>query len=92
MRIAGGTLPGGVQVDGELIAWEPDAVTLLGRFSDHKVDACVGGGWAVDALLMEQTREHSDLDRWAPATHLDDCSPHSLRVARHAPGLGPRRR
>jgi lincosamide nucleotidyltransferase A/C/D/E len=28
------------------------------------VDACIGGGWAVDALVGRQTREHSDLDLW----------------------------
>jgi lincosamide nucleotidyltransferase A/C/D/E len=27
----------------------------------------VGGGWAVDALLGEQTRPHTDLDLWASA-------------------------
>ncbi|MFE3194132.1 nucleotidyltransferase domain-containing protein [Nocardia sp. NPDC059240] len=32
---------------------------------------CIGGGWAVDALLGEQTREHSDLDIWLPAAGLD---------------------
>jgi lincosamide nucleotidyltransferase A/C/D/E len=30
----------------------------------------VGGGWAVDALLGEQTRPHSDLDLWLPAVEL----------------------
>jgi lincosamide nucleotidyltransferase A/C/D/E len=40
------------------------AVRLLGALQDRGVDACVGGGWAVDALLGEQTRDHSDLDLW----------------------------
>lgn len=48
-----------------------DVVALLGRFHEHEVDVCVGGGWGVDALLREQTREHSDLDVWAPAGHLE---------------------
>ncbi|WP_405095193.1 nucleotidyltransferase domain-containing protein [Micromonospora sp. NBC_01412] len=48
-----------------------DAVALLGRLSDHQVDVCVGGGWGVDALLKDQTREHSDLDVWAPAAQLE---------------------
>src|SRR5262245_61248462 len=48
-----------------------DAVALLGRLSSHEVEVCVGGGWGVDALLMEQTREHSDLDVWAPAVQLE---------------------
>lgn len=48
-----------------------DAVALLQRLDAHGVDVCVGGGWSVDALLREQTREHSDLDVWAPASHLE---------------------
>ncbi|MFE7136968.1 nucleotidyltransferase domain-containing protein [Streptomyces sp. NPDC057644] len=47
-----------------------DALALLERLSAHGVDACVGGGWGVDALLGTQTRDHSDLDLWAPAAHL----------------------
>jgi len=48
-----------------------DAIALLGRLSGNGVDVRVGGGWSVDALLMKQTREHSDLDVWAPAAHLE---------------------
>ncbi|MCZ4507831.1 MULTISPECIES: nucleotidyltransferase domain-containing protein [Streptomyces] len=48
-----------------------DVVALVERLDAHGVDACVGGGWGVDALLGEQTREHSDLDVWAPAAHLE---------------------
>ena len=47
-----------------------DAVSLIARLNDHGVDVCVGGGWGVDALLMKQTRDHSDLDVWVPAAHL----------------------
>jgi lincosamide nucleotidyltransferase A/C/D/E len=32
---------------------------------------CVGGGWAVDALVGRQTRTHGDLDLWVPSTHFD---------------------
>ena len=46
-------------------------VMLLGVLNDCGVDACVGGGWCVDALLERQTREHSDLDLWLPAIHLE---------------------
>ncbi|WP_234345219.1 MULTISPECIES: nucleotidyltransferase domain-containing protein [Streptomyces] len=48
-----------------------DVVALVERLGAHGADACIGGGWAVDALLREQTREHSDLDLWAPAAHLE---------------------
>lgn len=48
-----------------------EAVALLEALREHGVDACVGGGWGVDALLGEQTREHSDLDLWVPAAHLE---------------------
>jgi lincosamide nucleotidyltransferase A/C/D/E len=48
-----------------------DAVALLGRLDYHGVDVCLSGGWAVDAMLGEQTREHSDLDLWAPAGQLE---------------------
>ncbi len=48
-----------------------DAVALVERLGEHEVDVCVGGGWGVDALLREQTREHSDLDLWLPAAQLE---------------------
>jgi lincosamide nucleotidyltransferase A/C/D/E len=35
------------------------------------VEATVGGGWAIDALLGEQTRPHSDLDLWVAAEDLE---------------------
>lgn len=40
------------------------AAGLLRRLTAEGVDVCVGGGWAVDALLGRQTRDHSDLDVW----------------------------
>ena len=48
-----------------------DVLELLAGLDRHGVDACVGGGWAVDALLGEQTREHADLDLWLPAAQLE---------------------
>jgi lincosamide nucleotidyltransferase A/C/D/E len=42
-------------------------IRLLDALSREGVDPVVGGGWAVDALLEEQTREHSDLDLWLRA-------------------------
>lgn len=36
-------------------------------FGAHGLDVCIDGGWAVDALLGEQTRPHADLDIALPA-------------------------
>lgn len=47
-----------------------DALALLNALSAAGVDVCIGGGWAVDALLGEQTRPHDDLDLWLPADQL----------------------
>jgi lincosamide nucleotidyltransferase A/C/D/E len=48
-----------------------EAQSILAALRSHAVDACVGGGWAVDALLGEQTRPHSDLDIWVTAEETD---------------------
>lgn len=50
------------------------AVTLFADLEDYGARPCVGGGWAVDALLGEQTRQHSDLDLWRPAGTSTRCS------------------
>jgi lincosamide nucleotidyltransferase A/C/D/E len=47
------------------------ALNLLDALREAGVAPCVGGGWAVDALLGKQTREHSDLDLWVQAVDLD---------------------
>ncbi|MBU2664504.1 aminoglycoside nucleotidyltransferase [Actinoplanes bogorensis] len=44
-----------------------DVRTIVTALTGRGVDVCLSGGWAVDALLGEQTREHSDLDVWIPA-------------------------
>jgi lincosamide nucleotidyltransferase A/C/D/E len=44
---------------------------LLAVARDHGLDVRVGGGWAVDALLGTQTRDHSDLDLWVRATDVE---------------------
>ncbi|MGC5018811.1 nucleotidyltransferase domain-containing protein [Micromonospora sp. DT47] len=56
---------------GRYVMAAEDVTTLLDGLNEHQVEACVGGGWGVDALLGEQTREHSDLDLWLPAAHLE---------------------
>lgn len=44
-----------------------EARTLLAALRADGVTACVGGGWAVDALVGSPTRPHGDLDLWAAA-------------------------
>jgi len=39
-----------------------DVLRLLDALADAGIAAWVDGGWGVDALLGEQTREHDDLD------------------------------
>lgn len=48
-----------------------ETVALITALAARGVRACVGGGWAVDALLGEQTRPHSDLDVWITAAELE---------------------
>jgi lincosamide nucleotidyltransferase A/C/D/E len=48
------------------------AVRVLTALDQHGVHACVGGGWSVDALLQEQTRDHSDLDLWLAAPEIPE--------------------
>jgi lincosamide nucleotidyltransferase A/C/D/E len=47
------------------------AIRLIDLLREHGVDPCVGGGWAVDALLGRQTRRHSDLDVWLRAVDIE---------------------
>jgi lincosamide nucleotidyltransferase A/C/D/E len=47
------------------------ACVLLAALEEHGVDACIGGGWAIDALLCRQTRQHADLDLWVEARGLE---------------------
>jgi lincosamide nucleotidyltransferase A/C/D/E len=37
---------------------------LMAGLQAHDVAVCVGGEWAVDALVGRQTRQHADLDVW----------------------------
>jgi lincosamide nucleotidyltransferase A/C/D/E len=39
-----------------------DVVAILDRFDEAGIEAWLDGGWGVDALLEEQTRDHDDLD------------------------------
>lgn len=39
-----------------------DVVTVMVRLTESGIEAWLDGGWGVDALLGEQTRDHQDLD------------------------------
>lgn len=39
-----------------------DVITFVSLLGEHGIGVCLDGGWAVDALLGEQTRIHADLD------------------------------
>ncbi|MFJ8770463.1 nucleotidyltransferase domain-containing protein [Streptomyces clavifer] len=45
-----------------------DVLSVLERLQQTGVAAWIGGGWGIDALIGEQTREHRDLD----LMHRDD--------------------
>lgn len=52
---------------GNYVMPEVAARELLTALRTRGVCVCVGGGWGVDALVGNQTRQHSDLDLWANA-------------------------
>jgi len=39
-----------------------DVLSVVNLFEQHHIEVILDGGWAVDALLGEQTRLHEDLD------------------------------
>jgi lincosamide nucleotidyltransferase A/C/D/E len=39
-----------------------DLLEIIHLFEEHRIEVIIDGGWAVDALLGEQTRPHDDLD------------------------------
>src|SRR4029453_430152 len=48
---------------GPITRMTSDAVVkFLGLMEGGSIDVCLDGGWGIDALLGEQTREHRDLD------------------------------
>jgi lincosamide nucleotidyltransferase A/C/D/E len=68
------------------------ASTLMTALKEYEVDACVGGGWAVDALVGEQTRRHADLDVWISASDFEGllATFADLRIDRVYPWPGDR--
>lgn len=50
-------------VRSRLLAWRPDDVVKLMRELDRRgVQAWLGGGWGIDALMGRKTRTHGDVD------------------------------
>ena len=47
------------------------AQSIVQALQSADVALVVGGGWAVDALLGEQTRPHADLDVWVPVEQFE---------------------
>jgi lincosamide nucleotidyltransferase A/C/D/E len=47
-----------------------DVIEVVGALEGSSVEVWVDGGWGVDALLEEQTREHDDLDVVVGVDHL----------------------
>jgi lincosamide nucleotidyltransferase A/C/D/E len=47
------------------------ATRILSSLAEAGADVCVGGGWGVDALLEQQTRDHSDLDLWLEVADIE---------------------
>ena len=47
------------------------ARSIVQALRSADVTVVVGGGWAVDALLGEQTRTHADLDVWVPVEQFE---------------------
>ena len=43
-------------------------LAVVGLLEADGIDVWLDGGWGVDALLGQQTREHDDLDLWSSLT------------------------
>jgi lincosamide nucleotidyltransferase A/C/D/E len=48
-----------------------DVIEVLDYLAQAGIHVCVDGGWGVDALVGEQTRDHSDLDLALDGDDLD---------------------
>jgi lincosamide nucleotidyltransferase A/C/D/E len=48
-----------------------EVLAILDALANRQVAVWVAGGWAIDALVGEQTRQHGDLDLAIRSDHLD---------------------
>jgi len=51
---------------------DKDVIEVAGRLEEAGLNFWLDGGWGVDALLGEQTREHGDLDMVVELIRIDD--------------------
>lgn len=49
-----------------------DVLEILQILNQAGIDVWIDGGWGVDALVTQQTREHQDLDLVAPLNQVDE--------------------
>jgi lincosamide nucleotidyltransferase A/C/D/E len=59
-----------VVVSTPVLMTSDDVVGLWSLFQESRLDVTIDGGWAVDAVLERQTREHGDLDIAIPHSQL----------------------
>src|SRR5437773_2317745 len=50
---------------------EGDVLAAMDSLARNGIDAWVGGGWGVDAVVGETTRPHRDLDLAIRSTHME---------------------
>jgi lincosamide nucleotidyltransferase A/C/D/E len=48
-----------------------EVIRVLDALAEARITVWLDGGWGVDALVGEETREHDDLDMVVSAEHLD---------------------
>ena len=69
---------------------EADVVEVLGWLGEREVAVWLGGGWGVEALVGEQTRDHKDLDLIVRDDHVSRMSgvliEHGFRLSRGVQG------
>jgi lincosamide nucleotidyltransferase A/C/D/E len=68
---------------------ESDVLTVMGSLARGGVDAWVGGGWGIDAVVGETTRPHWDLDLAIRSTDMERAIEALGRLG-YLPSLDPR--
>ena len=55
-----------------MACWQPSVLEVLGALQRAGLRVWLDGGWGIDALLGEQTRDHEDVDIVVEFDRLDD--------------------